>query len=110
MTQPQNPRLIDFAARLCRSLFRKNAGLFETRGLSILNEIYSTGIVDLNGAAEDVENYDNIIVLKDKLAENYAINKLLTQKMAYESLTKSVNEYLDSNKRIISAIVTKIHT
>ena len=81
--------------------FIKNAGLFEKRALSILSEIYSTGIVDLNGAAEDVENYDNIIVLKDKLAENYAINKLFTQKMAYENLTKSVNEYLDSNKRFI---------
>ena len=81
--------------------FIKNAGLFETRAFSILNEIYTTGIVDLNGAAEDVENYDIIIVLKEKLAENYAIDKLFTQKMAYEYFTKSINEYLDSNKRFI---------
>ena len=81
--------------------FKKNADLFEIRALSILNEIYSTGIVDLNGAAEDVENYDIVIVLKEKLAENYAINELFTQKMAYEYFTKSVNEYLNSNKRFI---------
>lgn len=84
-----------------KRIFKKNADLFLTRALSILHEIYSIGIVDLNGAAEDVENYDNIIVLKDKLAENYAIKTLLTQKTAYENLTKSINAYLDSNKRFI---------
>ncbi|MBI9052366.1 MAG: HDIG domain-containing protein [Bacteroidales bacterium] len=81
--------------------FIKNAELFQIRAQGILNEIYFTGIIDLNGTIEEIQDYTDIIVLKDKVAEDRSLNSLFTQKHAYEIVTKKVNEYLDSNKRVI---------
>lgn len=81
--------------------FIKNAKKFENTAIEILERIYSTGIVDFNGAHESVLNYDDIIVLRGKLAEKTPAEKLYTQKIAYEYVTKVVNRYLDSNSRIL---------
>jgi len=81
--------------------FLKNSSLFSEEALSILKSIYKQGIIDLNGVAEDIANYKQIILLKDKVAENYLLNDIYTQKLAYEYVTKSVNHYLDSNKAIL---------
>jgi putative nucleotidyltransferase with HDIG domain len=81
--------------------FLKNSNLFSEEALRILNSIYKHGIIDLNGVAEDIANYNQIIILKGKVAENYLLKDIYTQKLAYEYVTKSVNQYLDTNKRIL---------
>lgn len=81
--------------------FIKNSNRFKERAIQILSSIYSNGVVDINGAAEDLADYNSLIILKDKVAETYSIDKLFTQKQAYEYVTNNVNAYLDSNKRII---------
>jgi len=81
--------------------FIKNAERFGTRAEGILNEIYLTGIIDINGSIEEIQNYSSVIVLKDKVAEDKSIDVLLTQKEAYEVVTKKVGEYIDSNKRVL---------
>ena len=55
----------------------------------------------MNGSVEELAEYDQIIILKDKVAENYTRDEIYTQKSAYEFVTKSVSEYLDSNSRIL---------
>lgn len=81
-----------------KQMFEKNAKLFEVEAHNILREIYHKGIIEINGGFEELGGYENIIILKDKLADNYSFNDLYTQKLAYEYVTKSVNEYVDSNK------------
>ncbi len=81
--------------------FIKNSQKFKNEALKILKGIYGIGIIDLNGSVEELAEYDQIIILKDKVAENYTRDEIYTQKSAYEFVTKSVSEYLDSNSRIL---------
>ena len=79
--------------------YLKNAQKFELKAQEILSTIYSSGILDLNGSVENIKSYDNIVVLTNKVAEEKAMEDMFTQKLAYEFVTKTVENYLDSNKR-----------
>jgi hypothetical protein len=81
--------------------YLKNAQKFELEAIDILKSIYTAGIVDLNDAMEDIQSYNTIVVLENKLAEEKSMNDLYTQKIAYEFVTKTVGHYLDSNKRLL---------
>ncbi len=78
-------------------MFRKNVADFSENAIRIISEIYSTGILELNEVTEVLSSEDEIIILKNKLAENYSFGKLYTQKNAYEQVTNAVNTYLEEN-------------
>jgi len=81
--------------------FIKNSLNFKDQTINLLDKIYTKGIIDFTGIEEDIINYDQIIILKEKIAENYSTNDLYTQKLAYEYVVGHINEYLDSNQRNI---------
>lgn len=78
--------------------FINNSNGFKDNALLILDEIYLKGIVELNEITEVLSGDEEIIILKGKLAENYVLNNLYKQKSAYESVTSSVNLFIDNNK------------
>lgn len=77
--------------------FVRNSEKFNEYAQQIIESIYLKGIVELNEVTEALNDDEEIIVLKDKLAENKLLGDIFTQKEAYEYVTQSINTYTREN-------------
>ncbi|MCB2195167.1 MAG: HDIG domain-containing protein [Bacteroidetes bacterium] len=77
--------------------FVQNSEKFKAYAEEIIKSIYVKGIVELNEVTEALNDNEEIIVLKDKLAENKILGDIFTQKEAYEYVTQSINAYTEEN-------------
>ena len=80
-----------------KNLFKRNSEEFKEYALNVIKEIYSKGIVELNEVTEKLSDKEEVIILKDNLAENQVLGDLYTQKQAYENVTQSINKYKEEN-------------
>jgi cyclic-di-AMP phosphodiesterase PgpH len=86
---------------LQKNTFINNANDFKEFSIQLLSKVYSKGIIDISEIAENSVENGQIIILKDKMAENYSITDFYTQKTAYEYAISSMDKYLKDNKVII---------
>ncbi|MEE4197940.1 MAG: HDIG domain-containing metalloprotein [Bacteroidales bacterium] len=82
--------------------FIQNANNFKSFAVEVLNQIYWTGIVESSEITEGLNENDEIIILKNKLADTYEYDKVLTEKKAYESVINHVDEYLVNHQQKVS--------
>jgi len=85
------------------SSYRKRAFLnrsedFKENAIKIFKAIYNRGITEINEVTETLRKEDQIILLKGNVAEDYSFGLTYSQKSAYEYITQSVNEYLESHQ------------
>ncbi|PLX21093.1 MAG: transmembrane HD family protein, partial [Marinilabiliales bacterium] len=81
-----------------KQTFLNGSGKFKENAITIIEEIYKNGITEINEVTETLNEVDEIILLKGNIAEDYIYGKTYTQKKAYEYITNSVNDYLESKK------------
>lgn len=77
--------------------FVHNSSKFREYAQQIIQSIYLKGIVELNEITEELNTDEDIIVLKDNVAENKVLGDVFTQKQAYEYVTKSIKSYTEQN-------------
>ncbi|MGM0408984.1 MAG: HD family phosphohydrolase [Bacteroidota bacterium] len=81
-----------------KQLFSNNANDFKSFALEVLNQIYWPGIIESNEITEGLNADDEIIILKNKLADVYTYSNIYTEKKAYQEVINHVNQYLENNK------------
>ncbi len=78
--------------REIRGLQEKIHSLIDT----LLEEVYTKGIVDINTYADNTgKDLSSIVVVKGNVAEEYDIDELYTPKSAYDKISNNINNFLD---------------
>ncbi|HAF29997.1 MAG TPA: transmembrane HD family protein [Bacteroidales bacterium] len=78
--------------------FINNSDNFKQKAIQVLEEIYIKGIIELNEVTEKIANDESIIILQGKIAQNYVLSAMYTQKSAYENVTSAVEIFVEKNK------------
>ncbi len=81
-----------------KKIFTDNANQFKHFAIEVLNQIYWTGIIESSEVTEGLTKDDEIIILKNKLADTYEYDEVYTEKKAYEGVIDGVNQYLETHK------------
>jgi len=81
-----------------KKIFSDNAQNFKDFALVVLDQIYWSGIIESNEITEGLTKEDEIIILKNKLADIYQYNEIFTEKKAYESVITHVDRYLEGQQ------------
>ena len=81
-----------------KKIFSDNAQNFKDFALLVLDQIYWSGIIESNEITEGLTKEDEIIILKNKLADIYQYNEIFTEKKAYESVITHVDRYLEGQQ------------
>ncbi|HKL07414.1 MAG TPA: HDIG domain-containing protein [Bacteroidales bacterium] len=84
-----------------KQLFSTNANNFKAFAREMFNQIYWTGIIESSEVTEGLNENDQIIILKNKLADTYEYEEVYTEKKAYEKVINHVNQYLESQQQKI---------
>ncbi|MDY6801766.1 MAG: HDIG domain-containing protein [Bacteroidota bacterium] len=84
-----------------KRLFTQNARDFKHYAQEILNQIYWSGIVESSEITEGLGKDDEIIILKNKLADTYEYSQIYTEKKAYETVINHVDQYLEDQQQKI---------
>ncbi|MEA2107783.1 MAG: hypothetical protein U9P82_13925, partial [Bacteroidota bacterium] len=84
-----------------KQFFTQNAQDFKHFALEVLKQIYWTGIVESSEITEGLAEDDEIIILKNKLADTYAYAQINTEKEAYERVINHVDQYLEDQQQKI---------
>ena len=84
-----------------KQLFTHNVKDFKHFALEILNQIYWSGIIESSEITEGLGKDDDIIILKNKLADTYEYAQIYTEKEAYERVITHVDQYLEDQQQKI---------
>jgi len=81
-----------------KKVFRNNAQNFKDFALEVLNQIYWSGIIESSEITEGLTEDDEIIILRNKLADTYPYEEINTEKKAYEKVINHVDQYLEDHQ------------
>jgi len=81
-----------------KKVFRNNAQNFKDFALEVLDQIYWSGIIESSEITEGLTEDDEIIILRNKLADTYPYEEINTEKKAYEKVINHVDQYLEDHQ------------